>query len=233
MAGRIRLGGTIAVFDTGSTAVIGDVKSIVGIDVGEVTYETSTNPSPEGATQVYRTQLAPIIVTFRTREIDMSLVKLKWRTGVDIIYRANLQELTAVGTVPSNLTTHVREVLNCRGTFTAVNTPDTDFGTVPVTTVTMSCTQYLRGTISYSRNPTTGVLSGGDNVDVGEFANLDHGLHIVGGTVVRAEVDAPMTRDAYATDADRVATAATDDKYGLLGAQIVADYDAITTLDPA
>ena len=226
MAGRLRIGGTIQVYSEDPAATGETVASVVGINVGEVTYTTSEEQSAEGATQIFRTRLNPIIVTFRTREIDMDLVKLKWRSGIDIIYRANLHELTTVGTVPLTRATHEREVLNCRGTFTSVNTPDTDFGTVPVTTVTMSCTQYLRGTISY--DITNGVITGGATVNVGEFANLDHGLHIVGGAVTTADADKALTADQYTTGRVSAPTPPSDGVYA--GGEVIGDYDTTTTL---
>ena len=227
MAGRLRIGGTIQVFGEDPDITGETVSSVVGIDVGEVTYVTAEVQSAEGATQIFRTRLNPITVTFRTREIDMDLVSLKWRSGIDVIYRANLHELTTVGTVPSSRSTHEREVLNCRGTFTSVNTPDTDFGTVPITTVTMSCTQYLRGTISYTFDA-DGNLTGGTTVKVGEFANLKHGLHIVGGTVTTADVDAPMNPDQYATG--RVTPPAPPATGVYAGGKVIGDYETTTSL---
>ena len=229
MPNNLRIGGTIEVFDeAGDTTAQGTalvVGSAAGIDVGGVRYDIEDFTTTVGTTGRIRRRLQPVIVTFRLRSIDMNLVAKKWKGSVDIRYLSTLEDQVDGDGSPLNavaIAQYTREVLLARGTFEDVVTPDTDFGEIPITTVTMNCLQYLRAEYTLAADGQAATTA-----EVGEFANIEHGVHIVGGNVTTADIlDRVLSSESYVptTDATKASVAtATDGKYDLTGARIIAN----------
>lgn len=240
MPNNLRIGGTITVLDAGigvTAADRADVASVVGIDVGSVQYDIEDIITPQGATGAIRRRLQPIVITFRARSIEMNLVALKWRPGVDIIYQSNLENQSDFGGALDNTT---REILNARGIIRDVVTPDTDFGEIPVTTVTFNALQYMRAEVGITISG--GVYTPNAVAEIGEWANVERGVHITGGYINRALIDAAtFTPDSFSNfaatgghfvgtttdDAPPLTSGITGSGFSLAGAHIAARNTAV------